>query len=203
MQFEGTRRASTYWTLVVVALAAGASLRAHEFSTSESSIEIDGPIVRVRLRVNALELPGTDVNGDQRVAYDELDKNIERVFDAIKTHYTLRAPDAPARIMADRYQIVDDHVLQIDIRYTFVHDVKQLDVQSALDTILGPAHQHLVRGSIGGEIQSEILDRSNRTAHFDARRVTPTRVLAVLAAALGLAGLGVYRYRKSRLERPS
>ena len=192
----GPRATKKYWPVLVVALAA--SIHAHDFSTSESSIEIDGSTVRARVRVNLLEFPGTDVNGDQWISYDELDKNIEVVFGLIKKHYTLTAPDAPAGIVADRYQIVEDHVLQIDIRYTFGHAVRQVDLQSTLDAIFGPTHQHLARAAIAGEVQREILDASNRTAYFDARRVTPVRILAVIAAALGLAGLGVYRYRATR-----
>ena len=194
----GPRATKKCWPLVVFALATGASLRAHDFSTSESSIEIDGSTVRARVSVNLLEFPGTDVSGDQRISYDELDKNIERVFGSIKKHYTLAAPDAPDGIVADRYQIVDDHVLQIDIRYTFGHAVGQLELQSTLDEIFGPTHQHLARAAIAGEVQREILDASNRTAHFDARRVTAARVLTIAVAALGLAGLAVYRYRSTR-----
>ena len=77
---------------MLAALFASA-VRAHDFSQSESAIEIDGAIVRVRIGVNLLEMPGVDANGDQRVSYDELDESIERVFAAIKEHLTLRAPE--------------------------------------------------------------------------------------------------------------
>src|SRR5262245_2334401 len=116
--------------LACVAAAVPALVSAHDFSQSESAIEIDGATVRVRLGVNLLELPGVDANGDQRVSYEELDRSIERVFAAIREHFTLRAPAPPVRVTAARYEIVDDHVLSIDLVHTFTERVGRLEIVS-------------------------------------------------------------------------
>jgi hypothetical protein len=171
-------------TLAVAALTVVTS--AHDFSASESVLEIDGATVRSRLSINLLELPGVDSNGDGRISYDELDNAIERVFGAIKEHYVLAAPDPPSAIVADRSDIVDDHVLQMVIRYSFGHSVDRLEVTSTLDRLLGAGHQHLASMKIDGEFQRDVLDPAHPSAHFDARRVTTARIAIVVVAALGL-----------------
>lgn len=185
---------------VATALAAAATVfsSAHDFSASESVLSVDGAIVRSRLSLNALELPDVDVNGDQRISYDELDRAIERIFKTIKQHYFVGAPEPPSAIVAERNAIIDDHVLQIDIRYTFSHSVGLLDLTSTLDGVLGATHQHVASLKVGGDFQRAVLDSAQPTAHFDARRVTPVRVAMVVAAFLGLVGLGIVRRRRSR-----
>jgi hypothetical protein len=185
--------------LLVVCLTAAALIatgaEAHEFSQSESTIEFDGATIRLRFSLNLLELKDVDANGDQRVSYDEIDRSIERVFAAVKEHYTLDAPEPAERIVAEKYQIADDHVLQIEIRQTFGADVSRLEVTSSLDALLGLTHQHLVTAIVDGEPWRAVLDASNRSVTFETGRVTVGRVLTVVIAALGLLALVVYRMR--------
>ena len=191
---------------LVAALALSAFVFAHDFSQSESTIEIDGPggpgnnIVRVRLSLNLLELPDVDASRDGRVSYDELEEVIERVVALVKEHYTVGAPDPPTRTVVDRHEIVDDHVLRLDIRYAFGHDVKRVDLASTLDALLGPTHQHFLTARINGELRRAVLDATNRTAHFDASRVTLGRLAAVGLALLGLGLLAAYRMRPSHVR---
>ena len=181
---------------VVAAALVAIGAEAHEFSQSESTIEFDGrSTIHLRFSLNLLELKGVDASGDQRVSYDELDRSIERVFTAIKEHYTLGAPEPAERIVAEKYQIADDHVLQIEIRQTFGTDVGRLDVTSSLDALLGSAHQHLVTAIVNGEPRRAVLDASNRSVTFETGRVTVGRVLIVVVAALGLLALALYRLR--------
>ena len=182
--------------LVAVAaalIAVGAE--AHEFSQSDSTLEFDGAAIRVRFRINLLEVKEVDANGDGRVSYDELDRSIERVFAAIKDHYTIGAPEPAGQIVAEKYQIADDHVLQIEIRHTFDADVRRLDITATLDALLGPAHQHLVTAGVNGELRRAVLDASNRRVTFETGRVTAGRIIAVVIAALGLLALAAYRLR--------
>jgi len=183
--------------IVVLVLTAGTT--AHDFSQSESTIEIAGPDVRVRLSLNLLELPDVDISRDGRVSYDELDHAIERVFGLVKAHFTVRAPDPVARVRVDRHAIVEDHVLQMDLRYQFSHLVTSIDVESTLDALMGATHQHFATAKINGELQRVVLDASNQSAHFDASRVTMGRIGVVLFAGVALALLAWYR-RKPRLD---
>jgi len=183
---------------IAMAVATTVHTSAHEFSASESVLSVDGAIVRSRLSLNALELPDVDANGDQRISYDELDRAIDRIFKTIKEHYAVAAPDPPSAIVAERSEIVDDHVLQIDIRYTFAHRVGQLTLSSTLDRLLGGTHQHVASMKIDGDIQRAVLDAAHRSVQFDVRRFTPGRVAMVLLAALVLIALALSRSRGAR-----
>jgi hypothetical protein len=191
------RRRSTEWLLVI---ALTTVVTAHDFSQSESLLEVAGSTVRARIRINLLEIEDVDANVDQRVSYDELDRSIERVFAAIKEHFVLRAPDAPDQIVAERYEIGDDHVLQIDVAYTFSERVRRLELTSRFDVLFAPGHQHLAAVSTGGETMRAVLDRSNRTVTVDLARVTAGRVAAVMLAGLGLLFVAWYRLRPRRVS---
>ena len=184
---------------VVGVLTLAAAVIAHDFSTSESVLQIDGSIVRSRLSINLLTLGGVDVNGDERISYDELDRAIERVFLAIKDHYRIDSAGEPAvSVNADRSEIVEDHVLQIDLRYVFNRPVTTIMVMSTLDQMLGPSHQHVVSMKVGDVFHREVLDGSHGSARFDARRFTATRLAAVFFGLLGVAALVSYRRRNAR-----
>jgi hypothetical protein len=166
---------------------------AHDFSQTESTIQVDGATARVRLGINLLELQGVDTNGDMQVTYEELDGAIERVFVLIKQHYTLAAPGPPANIVAEKSELLDGHVLMIDLVHTFPAPVRTLQVTSRFDALLGAAHQHFATAIVHNERIRSVLDASNRTMTVEFRRVTLTRVLTVLAAAAGLLVLALYR----------
>jgi hypothetical protein len=172
--------------------------RAHDLSQSESRIEIDGATVRVRLTINLLELSDVDVDRDERVSYDELDRAIDRVFDQIKRHFQLRAAGGPRRIVLDQHRIVEDHVLEADLLYTFDQDVRELEVTSTIDGITRPDHRHLVTLVDKRGMQRAVLNASNPTGTFAVPGITVNRILATLAGLLGLVCLAVYRFRGGR-----
>jgi hypothetical protein len=174
---------------------------AHDFSQSESALEISGRTVRARIRINLLEMAGVDANVDQRVSYEELDRSIERVFEAIKQHYQLRSPAAARQITAEHYEIGDDHVLQIVVVHEFDRDVRRVEVTSAFDSLFAPSHQHLVSVVVDGESQRAVLDARNRTASFEFRRTNMDNILMTAAAAIGLLLLMVYRTRSRAARR--
>ena len=189
---------------LLAALALGASLSAHDFSQSESTIELGVPgatgTVRVRLSLNLLEIPDVDTSRDGRVSYDELEQVIERVVALVKDHYTVGAPGPPSRVAVDRHEIVDDHVLRLEMRYEFGDDVTRIDVASTFDTLFGPMHQHFVTASVNGELRRAVLDAANRSAQFDAGRVTPGRLAAVGLALLGVGLLAAFRMRSRHVR---
>lgn len=180
----------------LVALVFSVALTAHDFSQSESTLTIDGSTVSVQLRLNLLEFPGVDANGNGVVSYDELDAGIERVFAAVKEHYVLGAPGSPVRILVERHDIVDDHVLQMDVRYDFAADVAGLDVTSTLDALLGPMHQHMLTTRLNGETTRAVLDADNRRVHLDRSRITRGRIAAVLGALVAIVLLAWFRRRR-------
>jgi hypothetical protein len=175
-----------------------ATVSAHDVSRSESTITIDGAVVHVRFAINLLELAGVDGNRDQRVSYDELEAAIERVFGAIKQHYVLRAPAAPVRVVMERQQMLDDHVLHADLVYTFDSAVRRLMVESTLDAATSASHLHHVNAHIGGQAYQALLTPTNRTVTFLVGGVTFGRIFAVLLALLGLGALVAYRVIQKR-----
>lgn len=191
-----TREGGAGLWLYLVICALSVVVEAHAFSQSESRLAIDGRTVRVRLSLNLLEMKGVDANQDQRVSYDELDNAIEPLFAAVKEHYTLRAPELPRRVVAEKYQIIDDHVLQIDMLQTFERDVRRLEATSNLDALLGPAHQHLATAIVNGEPRRAVLDAANRTLIVEVARVTVGRIVTVVLAVAGLLLLIAYRLKQ-------
>jgi hypothetical protein len=143
----------------------------------------------VRFSINLLEFRGVDANGDERVSYDELDARIEDVFAVIKEHFVLAATDRPARAVLTRQQIVDDHVLQADLVYTFDRPVGELRVQSTLDAITAPGHVHAVEATIGGQRYHALLTPQHRSAVFLVGGVTIGRIVVVLLALAAVAAI--------------
>lgn len=180
--------------LLVVGLSA--IVVAHDFSQSEATLTIAGRAVNVLLRVNLLEFPAVDADGNGVVSYEELDRAIEPVFAAVKAHYVLAAPGPPVRVNVERHDIVDEHVLQLDVRYDFGEAINELDVTSTLDQLLGPMHQHILTARLNGDTSRVILDAGNRRTHLDRSRVTWWRIGAVTGAALVIARLAWFRRRR-------
>jgi hypothetical protein len=173
-----------------------AMLAAHEFSQSESALVVDGRSVTARIDLNLLEFPDVDADRSGIVSYEELDRAIERVVAAVKEHFVLGAPEPPADFVVERHEIVEDHVLRMDVRYGFAHDVRRLDVTSTLDALFGPMHQHFVTATMAGEIGRTVLDAGNSRVSFDQSRVIFRRAATVIGAVLVLAGLVWFRRRR-------
>jgi hypothetical protein len=188
------KRRLTWLVLLVVATCA--TVYAHDFSQSESTLTIDGSAVRVQLSLNLLDLPYVDSNGNGVVSYEELDATIERVFAAVKTHYVLGAPGSPLRTALEHQEIVEDHVLRMDLRYDFADDVRQIDVTSTLDAMLGPMHQHFLTANIDSETMRTVLDAGNRQVRFDRSRILEWRIGVLVAAGFAIALLAWFRRRR-------
>ena len=178
---------------------------AHDVSRSESVLVIDGATVRVQFSINLLEFKGVDANGDGRVSYDELDARIEQVFTVIKQHFVLTSPDPPTRVILQRQQIVEDHVLRAELVYTFDQPVRDLRVESTLEAATTPSHVHSVQADINGETFQALLTPQHRSASFLVGGFSIGRLLvALLACAAVAAGVAVRlasRHSARRLRR--
>ena len=96
-------------------------------------------------------------------------------------------PAADADLGLVYLHLVDDHVLEMKVRYDFAADVHRLDVTSTLDALLGPMHQHILTTRLNGETSRTVLDAGHRRAHLDRSRITLWRVAAVVGAAFAIA----------------
>ena len=141
---------------------------AHDVSQSESRIEVHGRDVRVTFRFNLLELGYVDVNRNGLISYDELDNSIERVYADIKQHYGLRGPAVPTQITLEKYGVVENHVLDMELMFQFPQDVNQLEVTSTLYQITQPDHQHLTSANLNGTTHEAVLNIANPNVVFAA-----------------------------------
>jgi len=136
----------------------------HDMPRSESRITVRGREVQVAFRLNLTELSGIDTNGDGSISYDELENAIDRVYGQIKQHWGVSVPgSAPVKVTLRRYGLVEDHVLDLNILYTFPNEVTSLTVTSTLHQILQPAHQHLVTVDFGTGVHEGVLDATATT----------------------------------------
>jgi hypothetical protein len=186
-------------SLTALVLAVGTGF-AHEVSRSESTLLITEATVRAQFAINLLEFRGVDANGDERVSYDELDARIEEVFTVITQHFVLTTPDRPTRVVLQRQQIVEDHVLQADLVYTFDRPVRELRLESTLDAVTTPDHVHHARTTIAGDRYEALLTPQHRTATFLIGGISIGRIAVVLLALLGIAAVIALRLvgRRSR-----
>lgn len=164
----GLRR--NFLTGLIVALVGcflfSAAAGAHDISQSESRIEVHGREVRVSFRLNLLELGYVDVNGDGIVSNDELDNAIARVYADIKQHYFLEGPGLPVQVTLEKYGVVEDHVLDMELAYQFAQDVKLLKVTSTLHQITQPGHEHLTSANLNGTTHEAILNARSPSTVF-------------------------------------
>jgi hydrogenase/urease accessory protein HupE len=139
---------------------------AHDLYRSESKIYVQGRVVHDALTFNLLDFPGVDQNGDKVISQDEFNQAFERVYASILQHYSISSSGPPVRITRDKYELVADHVLLLNLDYTFPQQVLALQMTSTLPDLLGPGHVHLASVSLNGRLQEQILDGHTRTVFF-------------------------------------
>jgi hypothetical protein len=171
---------------------------AHDLSISQSRVDVNGPAVTVRLSIDLAAFAGVDGNADGRVSYEELEREIERVFASVKQHYQVTAGGPAQRIILERYELADEHGVDLDLRYAFDGDVGRLEVTSTLDSLAGPSHQHVVSVDGGDQMQRAVLSANSRTAAFAVGGSTVGQVLTGLLAAAGVTVLLAYRILSGR-----
>jgi len=154
------------WLGLVLACMPWAPVEAHVLARSESQLVVRGREVSAHLTFNLLDFPGVDRNGDQVVTQEEFAPAFDRVYAVILEHYFLSSSGPPVRITRDKYGVVDEHVLMLDLTYVFPQQVLALEMTSTLPDVLGPGHVHLATFILNGRLQEQILDNRNRTVFF-------------------------------------
>jgi hydrogenase/urease accessory protein HupE len=155
-------------TLAWVGMLAGSlqPIFAHDLYRSESRLIVRGREIQATLTFNLLDFPGVDQNGDKVVSQQEFDRAFERVSATILAHFTLNSSGPPARMTREKYELIDEHVLVMNLNYVFPQQVLALQMTSTLPDVLGPGHLHLASVVLNGRTQEQILDGRNRTAFF-------------------------------------
>ncbi len=162
----------------VLALTAASPAFSHDMPRSESRIRVRGRDVQVAFQLNLRDLAGIDTNGDGSISYDELENSIDRVYGLIKQHWNVSVPgSAPAKLTLRRYGLVEDHILDLDMLYTFPDEVTSLRVTSTLDQIMQPAHQHLVTVAFGGDVHEGVLDATATSFTFKSGAGSSSKIL--------------------------
>lgn len=157
--------------VLLLVLMGGGGGSAHPLSHSLSRLEVEGRAVRVTLTLDLLELGDVDRDGDQRVAYDELDAAIARVYARIRDHFQVRGDTTPGEATLERYAIVDDgHIGRFEMRLSFATPPTLVDVTSTLDRVTTPEHRHLTSLAREDGVDEAILDRSRPTVRFEPGR---------------------------------
>lgn len=141
-------------------------LAAHDLYRSESRLEVHGREVHAAFTFNLLDFPGVDQDHNKSVTQQEFDAAFNGVYAAILQHYSLDSSGPPSKITRNRYRLFDDHVLDLDLTYTFPQDVLGLKVRSTLPEILGTSHIHLVTFILNGRLQEGVLASGHNEAFF-------------------------------------
>jgi hypothetical protein len=155
---------------IVAALCFATSGFAHAVSTSYSRFHVDGPSVHVQLMVGLFDFhngPNLDANGDNNVSRGELDAGIGTLVDAIKSHFSVMAPEEPSSITLESYEFQGGSAVKIDLLYAFNHDVTKLTVTSKLHLITQPDHQHLLAIGEGDDTRQGVLDLKTPLVEID------------------------------------
>jgi hypothetical protein len=146
-------------------LALHAPARAHDVSRSESKINIDGREVRVVFTLNPAQLLQPVMPGQVPAALDS-------IFRAVQDHYSVRSPAAPARATLEKYKLLANYLLQMDVLYVFAQDVTEIEVTSTMDRIMPAGHEHLMSVRLNGTLHEAILNAGTPSVKFTGVQTT-------------------------------
>ena len=87
-------------------------------------------------------MPDIGANHDGRVTYAELDEAII---------------DNPVQTTVERYELVGNNTVRLDLVCRFEHALTRVDVTSTLDGITQPDHRHLMSVTLDGVLREAVL----------------------------------------------
>ena len=106
----------------LLVLSAAAPAFAHDVSRSDSKIEIQGREVRVTLTLNVKEL----LNPAIPLESFNPDRDVDLIFNAIRTHFSITSPASPANARLEGYSVPGGSLIRLRILYTFDQPVTAL-----------------------------------------------------------------------------
>ncbi len=174
------------WRLFVAGalLLAWPATRAHghDLSHSQSEITVAGATATSRVQVDLIGFNGWQWPRRDVVTYDEVDARIEEIFRLLKAHLQASSSTSLVSASMSRYALIDNHVLDADVVYTFDRPIDDLVLRSTLDRITAPDHQHVVRVSYEGRSREALLTAALPVARFE-RQASRWRTFTTLARA--------------------
>ena len=169
-------------------LAAGPALvQAHDVSRSQSRLEVVGAEIHGSITLDLSEFPNVDVNHDSVISYEELEPAIERIYAALKGHFFVGDPGLPLRTSVEHYELVEDHLLRLDVRYVFERPPTRVMVRSTFHEITRPDHRHLISVRFGDDLQESVLGAGHDSAVFDRILARPYVETVKRFVTLGVA----------------
>jgi len=154
--------------LVCLVFAANATVVAHDVSQSISQVTVEGRAIRVRLSLDGIELRYLDMNGDDRLSFAELDRVIDRVYADVTRHYVVRGPGSATHTTLERYDVVDNHAIDLELAYVFEAAVTTVTITSTLEQLTRPGHRHLTSVTGLGGVRQAVIGGNAGTASFAA-----------------------------------
>ena len=155
---------------------------AHDLSHSQSDITVSGTTARAHVQVDLIGFAGWQWPRRDVVTYDELDARVEELFGLLKTHLQTTSSATLVSTTMARYGLIDNHVLDADVVYTFDRPIDDLVIRSTLDQITAADHQHRTRVSYEGRSSEALLTAAVPVARFE-RQASRWRTFATLARA--------------------
>jgi hypothetical protein len=154
----------------VLLFALIAPARAHDVSRSESKVEIDARQVRVVFTLNPAQLRSP-------VTPAQVPEAIGSVYALIQRHYSVRSPAAPMSAALEKYQLVANTLLQMQVLYVFARDVREIEISSTLDQIMPADHIHLMSVRLNGTVHEAVLDARTPSVRFTGVQATNWQTL--------------------------
>jgi hypothetical protein len=167
-------------------LGAAASAHAHDVSRSQSRLEVQGVEIQGSITLDLVEFPSVDADHDNFVSYGELEPALERIYAALNSHFFVGDPGPPMRTRVTRYELLEDHLLRLDVLYTFRQPPARVTVTSTLHEITRPEHRHLISVRFGDDLHESVLGAGAESTTFDRAAVHSSLETVRKFATLGI-----------------
>ena len=173
------------------------ALEAHDLGSSESRLDVDAHTVRAALFINPLEFKYVDQDRSGAVSKAEVDEAIPAIFGATKAVFGVRGVTEASSVTLDRYQLLADGTLRMDLTYSYPETVRELTLTSHLDQLGRADHKHATAIYMNGTRHDAVLDAQRPTTRirpgFNWGGVAGMTVVLLVIVTLGIAARAIVR----------